>query len=94
MEPSRHIKDELALAQRRYERAVEKARTLPAAVLSQDIGHGLGHVSVDGYGRLMSVIVDPDGLRFTNGRQLGEAVVRAIHQAEQRAQQIRSVESP
>jgi DNA-binding protein YbaB len=89
-EPEQGIQDELALAERRYERALERARTLPDQRIVQRIGTDLGDVIVDGYGGLREVRIDPDGLRYATGRSLAAAVLTAITTAEQKAKALRA----
>lgn len=89
MEPSQRIKENLARAKDRYQRAVDKARTLPAEQVTQEIGSNLGQVVVNGYGRLVDIDLNANEVRYSNGRALGSAIVAALHDAESSAQSLR-----
>ncbi|EME57550.1 YbaB/EbfC family nucleoid-associated protein [Amycolatopsis decaplanina] len=64
------------------ERAAESGRAMP---LSRKIAAGLGTVTVDGSGALISVDLDRDMAMMQTGASLAGHVLRAINEAEKAA---------
>jgi DNA-binding protein YbaB len=52
--------------------------------LTEEIGHGLGKVVVDGAGRLLSITVDREAFHMVNETALAAKVVEAVNRAERR----------
>lgn len=66
-------------------RAKERGRARAGQVFLVEIEPGLGTLSVDGYGRLHKVTLDPRNLAHTSQHRLAESVVTAINLAESMA---------
>jgi DNA-binding protein YbaB len=50
--------------------------------MTEEIGHGLGTVVVDGNGRLRSITVDREAFHSVNETALAAKVVEAVNRAE------------
>ena|SRR2546421_10918436 len=61
------------------ERAAEEGKRLPTVVA---VGSGLGSVTIDGSGALVSVDLDRNGAVTQTGASLASHLLRAINQAE------------
>ena len=93
-QPSERIREELAQANDRFDRAVARARQGEDSAISVALDGDLGQVVLDARGRLIDVRLDADQLGFTSGRSLGTAVVRAVAKGEQQARQLREGRTP
>lgn len=69
-----------------YQRNKEQAVRRQRAMLTEEIGAGLGKVAVNGYGELRSITIERDAFRITNEDALAEKVVAAVRRAERKAQ--------
>jgi DNA-binding protein YbaB len=77
-----HLAKEIDARVAAIERAAENGRT---ALLAWNIPAGLGTVTVDGMGALVSVELDPDAVETQTEVSLARNVLRAINEAESAA---------
>ncbi|WP_410656334.1 YbaB/EbfC family nucleoid-associated protein [Amycolatopsis sp. lyj-112] len=82
-----HLAKEIDARVAAIEQAAESGRT---AMLTRNIPEGLGTVTVDGMGSLISVDLDPDALETQTEASLARHVLRAINEAESAAHTRRS----
>ncbi|MGI8306902.1 hypothetical protein [Saccharopolyspora hattusasensis] len=93
-QPSERIAEELAQAQDRYKRAVQQAQGLREKQVVVDLESELGQLVLTTYGQLVDVRLNPEELRYANGRSLAAAIKRALEQGEEQVRQLREPEEP
>jgi len=82
-----HLAKEIDARVTAIEQAAESGRT---ASVTRNIAEGLGTITVDGMGSLISVELDPDAVETQTEASLSRHVLRAINEAESAASARRS----
>lgn len=75
----------LASMEADFQQAKQQVEHLQRTTVTEEIGHGLGKVVVNGHGRLRSITVDREAFHMTNENALARQIVEAVNQVEDAA---------
>ena len=80
----------LARMEADFQQTMRWVEHMRRTTVTEEIGHGLGKVVVNGYGHLRSIVVDREAFHMVNEDVLATRIVEAVSRAEDRVERLRA----